>query len=56
MNQAGGVQFSGLGITFKGFACQATLSVIVFISFSGAFMASMKMPSVGMSSLARLAS
>jgi hypothetical protein len=36
---AGRFQFSGLGITFKGVACQATLWVVVFISFSGAFLA-----------------
>jgi hypothetical protein len=39
---AGRFQFSGLGITFKGFACQATLWVVVFISFSAAFLAFMK--------------
>lgn len=38
----GTFQFSGLGITFKGLACQATLWVLVFISFSAAFLAMMK--------------
>lgn len=39
---AGDFQFSGLGINFKGLACQATIWVAVFVSFSVAFLAVVK--------------
>lgn len=40
--RTGTFQFSGLGINFKGLACQATIWVVVFVSFSVAFLAVMK--------------
>jgi hypothetical protein len=36
---SGRFQFSGLGMVFKGFACEATIWVVVFVSFAAAFLA-----------------
>lgn len=40
--RAGTVQFSGLGVTFQGLACHATIWVVVFATVSVAFLALIK--------------
>jgi hypothetical protein len=39
---SGKFQFSGLGMDFKGFACEATIWVVVFVSFTAAYVAVLK--------------